>query len=69
MAQHETIVKVIYQRHMHISERVNESGVAEGPASTASRGERLDEMPHCDRGAGDADDEVSEYESSLTRRS
>ena len=33
-------------------------------ASTASRAECLDEMPDCDRDAGDADDEVTEYDSS-----
>ena len=40
------------------------SGVAESPASPASRAERLDEMPDCDRDAGDADDKVTEYDSS-----
>ena len=32
--------------------------------STPGRSERLDEMPGCDRDAGDADDEVTEYDSS-----
>ena len=51
--------KVFYQRHLHISERVNVSGVAESPGAV-----RLDEMPDCDRDAGDDDDEVTEYDSS-----
>ena len=65
MARHGTMAEVIYQRHMHISERVNVPGVAESPANTESRAERLNEMPDCDRDAGDADDEVSEYDSSF----
>ena len=64
MARHGTLPEVIYQRHLHVSEKVNVSGVAESPASTVSRAERLDEMPDCDRDAGDADDEVTEYDSS-----
>ena len=60
MAPHGNMPEVIYQRQLRISETVNVSGVAEGPASTASRAERLDEMPNCDRDAGDADDEVTE---------
>ena len=62
MARHGTMPEVIYQRHLHISERVNESGVAESHAITASRSERLDEMPDCDRDACDADNEVTEYD-------
>ena len=69
MVRHGTMPEVIYQRHLHISERVNESGVAEGPAiifTTASRSERLDECSIVtDRVAGDADDEVTEYDSSF----
>ena len=48
----------------YLSETVNVSGVAESPASPASRAESLDEMPDCDRDACDADDEVTEYDSS-----
>ena len=44
-------------RYLHISE--NASGLAESPSSTASRAARLDEMPNCDRDAGDAYDEVT----------
>ena len=43
MARHGTMPEV----NLHISERVNESGVAESHAITASRSERLDEMPDC----------------------
>ena len=60
MARHGTMPEVIYERHLHNSERVNESGVAECPAITACRSERLDEMHDCDNDAGDADDEVTE---------
>ena len=54
--------EVIYQGHLHISERLNESGVAESHAII--RSERLDEMHDCGRNAGDVDDEVTEYDSS-----
>lgn len=64
MARHGTMPEIIYQRHLHISERVDLSGIAASPASTANRAERLDEMPDCDRDAGDTDDEVAEYDSS-----
>ena len=63
MARHGTMPEVICQRHLHISERVNESGVAQSHSITASRLERFDEMPDCDRDAGDADNEVTEYDS------
>ena len=56
--------EIIYQRHVHISERVEVSGEA---TSTASRVERFDEMPDCYREAGHADDadvEVIDYDSS-----
>ena len=43
---------------------MNVSGVAASPASTASRAKRLDEMPDCDRDVSDADDELTEYDSS-----
>ena len=55
MARHRTMPEVIYHRHLHISERVNESGVVESHAITASGSERLDEMHDCDRDACDAD--------------
>ena len=64
MAPHGNMPEVIYQRHLRISETVNVSGVAESLASTANRAERLDEMPDCDRDAGDDDDEVTGYDSS-----
>ena len=49
MARHGTMPEIMYERHRHISERVNVSGLAESPTSTASWAERLDEMPDCDR--------------------
>ena len=61
MARHGTMPEIIYQRHLHISERVEVSGVA---TSTASRAERFDEMPDCDRDAGHADDEIIECDNS-----
>ena len=64
MARQATMPEIIYQRHLHISESVNVSGLAESRASTTSRPERLDEMPYCDRDAGDAVDEVTGYDSS-----
>jgi len=64
VAGHGTIPEVIYQRHLHTSERVDVSGVAR---STASRAEHFDEMPDCGRlnasdadEADEADDEVIE---------
>ena len=39
--------------------------MAESHAITANRSKRLDEMPDCDRDACDADDEVTEYDSSF----
>ena len=51
MARHGTMPEVIYQRLLHISERVNESGVDESPANMASRSKHLDEMHDCGRDA------------------
>ena len=61
---HVEICRRLSNRGICVSQRVNESRVAESPASTASRAERLDDMCDCDRDAGDADDEVTEYDSS-----
>ena len=65
MARHGTMPEIIYQRHLHISERVEVSGVA--TSTVSRRAERFDEMLYCDRDAGYADDaggEVIEYDSS-----
>ena len=56
--------EVIYQGYLHISERVNESGVAESHAITVSRSQCLDEMPDCDTDGCNADNEVTGYDSS-----
>ena len=51
--------EIIYQRHLHISERVVMSGVA---ARMASEEERLEDMPDSDRDTCDSDDKVVEYD-------
>ena len=64
MARHGTMPEVIYQRHLHISERVNQSTMAENHAITISRSQCLDEMPDCDRDGCNANNEVTGYDSS-----
>lgn len=46
MARHETMPEILYQRHLHLSERLDMSGVA---ARIASEAERLEVMPDGDR--------------------
>ena len=63
MARHGDYAKhnIIYQRHLHISERVVMCGVA---ARMASEEERLEDLPDSDRDSYDSDDDVLKYDTS-----